>query len=128
MLLPHPLTLFIDRLPVAVVQRLVSQVYHRVMRQHPDLLDRLGNEANKRFCFAPTDLDLDFFIHPASTSLRTFKGQGAAQRCDRRRTDADAARRRTAYEGVSALRDVYAASPDSNGFPHGVAGIEWVAA
>ncbi|MFD2648087.1 SCP2 domain-containing protein [Devosia albogilva] len=73
MLLPRPLTLFIDRLPVPVVQRIVSQVFHQVLRQHPDLFDRLGTEANKRFCFAPTDLDLVFFIHPASKSFRTFR-------------------------------------------------------
>lgn len=36
--------------------------------------------------------------------------------------------RRTAEEGLAALRGIYAAAPYSNGFLHGVAGMEWVAA
>lgn len=73
MLLPRPLTLAIDRLPVALVQRVVVGAFHRALKQHPDLFDRLGNEAKKRFCVAPTDLDLVFLVHPESRFIRTFR-------------------------------------------------------
>lgn len=73
MLLPHPLTLVIDKLPVALVQRVVDKAFHRALQQHPDLFDRLGNESNKRFCFAPTDLDFVFLVHPESKSIHTFR-------------------------------------------------------
>src|SRR5690606_33126200 len=83
MLLPRPLTLVLDRLPVALVQRVVNQVFLQALQQHPDLFDRLGVEANKRFSFAPSDLNLVFFIHPASRSIRAFR-RTTAPRSDAR--------------------------------------------
>ncbi|WP_180899616.1 ubiquinone anaerobic biosynthesis accessory factor UbiT [Martelella soudanensis] len=73
MLLPRPLALAINRLPLALVQVIVGKVFDKTLQQHPDLFDRLGAEAGKRFCFAPTDLDLVFLIHPASKSIRAFR-------------------------------------------------------
>ncbi|MEQ8601640.1 MAG: SCP2 sterol-binding domain-containing protein [Devosia sp.] len=81
MLLPRPLSLAIDKLPVALVQRVVNQAFHRALQQHPDLFDRLGNEANKRFCFAPTDLDFVFLVHPESKFIHTFR-KAAQPRAD----------------------------------------------
>ncbi|MBJ3783141.1 ubiquinone anaerobic biosynthesis accessory factor UbiT [Devosia sediminis] len=81
MLLPRPLTLVIDRLPLALVQRVISQVFNRALQQHPDLFDRLGHEADKRFCFTPSDLDLAFIVHPVSRSIRVSR-KSRAPRCD----------------------------------------------
>lgn len=73
MLLPRPLRLIVDRLPVALVQRVVSQVFLRALQQHPDLFDRLGSEARKSFSFAPTDLDLAFVVRPDARSIAAFR-------------------------------------------------------
>lgn len=81
MLLPRPLSLVLDKLPVALVQRVVNQAFRRALQQHPDLFDRLGKEAGKRFCFVPTDLDLVFLVHPANGFIHTVR-QASAPRAD----------------------------------------------
>ncbi|MCP8884487.1 SCP2 sterol-binding domain-containing protein [Devosia sp. XJ19-1] len=73
MLLPRPLALAIDHLPLALVQAVVEKVFQRALQQHPDLFDRLGPQAEKHFRFTPADLDLSFLIHPASRTIRTFR-------------------------------------------------------
>lgn len=73
MLLPRPLALAIDRLPLALVQGVVGQVFLRALQQHPDLFDRLGPQASKHFRFTPADFDLSFVIHPASRTIRTYR-------------------------------------------------------
>lgn len=73
MLLPRPVRLAIDAVPVAVVQRVVEAVFRQAMRQHPGLFDRLGAEADKRFGFTPTDLDLSFVVHPAGRSIAVHR-------------------------------------------------------
>ena len=60
MLLPRPLSRAIDHVPLGIVQRLVEAIFHRALQQHPDLFDRLGPQAEKRFRFTPADLDLSF--------------------------------------------------------------------
>lgn len=72
MLLPRPLALAIDRLPLALVQGIVGQVFQRALQQHPDLFDRLGPQASKYFRFTPADIDLSFVIHPASRTIRAY--------------------------------------------------------
>ena len=73
MLLPRPLSLIIDRLPIALVQKLVDSVYNRALQQHPDLFDRLGDAADKTFSFSPTDIDLAFSVHPRRRLIRTCR-------------------------------------------------------
>ncbi len=73
MLLPRPLALTIDRLPLALVQGVVGKVFQRALQQHPDLFDRLGPQADKHFRFTPADLDLSFVVHPAGRNIRTYR-------------------------------------------------------
>ena len=81
MLLPRPLCLFVDRLPLALLQKLVDAVFQRALQQHPGVFDRLGEEARKSFSFAPSDLGLAFVIHPAQRRIKTFR-RADAPRCD----------------------------------------------
>ena len=73
MLLPRPLSLALDRVPLVVMQRVVDTVFQRALQQHPDVFDRLGSQAGKRFRFTPADLDLSFVIHPASRRIVTYR-------------------------------------------------------
>lgn len=77
MLLPRPLSLVINRMPIALVQRLVDQVFQRALQQHPDLFDRLGEEADKYFRFTPADLDLSFIVHPSGRTIRACRKKDA---------------------------------------------------
>ena len=81
MLLPRSLSLVIDQLPVALVQGVVNQAFHRALQQHPDLFDRLGNQASKRFGFVPTDLDFVFLVDPESKVIHSFR-KAAQPRAD----------------------------------------------
>jgi len=76
MLLPRPVRLAIDTVPLAVVQRVVATVFRQALAQHPGLFDRLGAEADKRFCFTPTDLDLSFVVHPAARTITVYRKAG----------------------------------------------------
>ena len=78
MLLPRPLSLAIDCLPMALVQGIVETVFRRALQQHPDLFDRLGAQANKRFRFTPADLDLSFAVHPAGRTILVTRKAAAA--------------------------------------------------
>jgi len=73
MLLPRPLSRAIDHVPLAIVRRLVEVVFERALFRHPDLFDRLGAQANKRFRFSPADLDLSFVIHPAGRKIAVYR-------------------------------------------------------
>lgn len=73
MLLPRPLSMSLDRVPLPVVQQVVQAVFRRALTQHPNLFDRLGEHAHKLFCFSPTDLDLSFIIHPATPDIRVYR-------------------------------------------------------
>jgi len=73
MLLPRPLSLAIDRVPLALVQRVVGQVFQRALQQQPHLFDRLGSAADKHFRFTAADLDLSFVIHPLGRTIRTYR-------------------------------------------------------
>ncbi|WP_137152737.1 SCP2 sterol-binding domain-containing protein [Devosia sp. FKR38] len=77
MLLPRPLSLALDRIPLPVVQAVAERIFQRALQQHPDLFDRLGVAAGKRFRFTPADLDLSFLVHPASRSIRVYRKASA---------------------------------------------------
>jgi len=73
MLMPRPLSLVLDHAPLPVLQRLVETIFNKAMQQHPDLFDRLGPQAAKRFAFIPTDLDLAFVVHPAGPGIAVYR-------------------------------------------------------
>jgi predicted lipid carrier protein YhbT len=73
MIMPRQLATVLDRIPLAVIQRVVEGVFTQVMKQHPRLFDRLGDYASKRFCFTATDLNLSFVIRPDRKSISVHK-------------------------------------------------------
>lgn len=62
-----------DRLPLPLLQRIVDIVFQRALLQHPDLFDRLGEQAAKTFGFTPSDLDMSFVVHPAGRSITVYR-------------------------------------------------------
>ncbi len=72
-MLPRPLGLATAAIPLPLLQRLVAAMFRRALQQHPDLFDRLGTEADKRFRLTPTDLDLSFVVHPARRTITVHR-------------------------------------------------------
>lgn len=77
MLLPRPVRLAIDIVPLPIVQRVVTAIFRQALAQHPGIFDRLGAEAAKRLAFTPTDLDLSFIVHGATRSISVYRKAGA---------------------------------------------------
>ena len=73
MLLPRPVRLAIDTVPLFIVQRVVTAIFRQALLQHPGVFDRLGAEAGKRLAFIPTDLDLSFIVHPAARTIAVYR-------------------------------------------------------
>lgn len=62
--LPPWLARAIAPLPLAPLQPALALMLARISRAHPDLYDRLGEHADKRFGIAPTDLPFAFVLEP----------------------------------------------------------------
>jgi O2-independent ubiquinone biosynthesis accessory factor UbiT len=77
MILPRRLTQLLDRVPLAVVQRLAELVFTQAIKQHPRLFDRLGPHAAKRYRFTPADLDISFVIEPDRKRIRVYRKKAA---------------------------------------------------
>lgn len=69
MILPKALSGPIDLAPLPLVQRATQLVFNQMLRQHPNLFDRLGSHASKSFRFTPTDLNLSFLIVPTQRRI-----------------------------------------------------------
>ncbi|HLV82727.1 MAG TPA: SCP2 sterol-binding domain-containing protein [Devosia sp.] len=67
--LPRAVTLPINVAPLPLVQRVTAMIFNQVLKQHPNLFDRLGSYASKSFRFTPVDLDLSFRIVPSERSI-----------------------------------------------------------
>ncbi len=73
MILPRRLTMVLDRVPLTVVQRVADLVFQQAVKQHPQLFDRLGTHATKRYRFTPADLDLSFVIEPERKRIKVYR-------------------------------------------------------
>lgn len=69
MILPIALTKSINCAPLPLVERAARLVFDQMLRQHPNVFDRLGSHAGKSFRFTPSDLDLSFLIAPAQRRI-----------------------------------------------------------
>jgi predicted lipid carrier protein YhbT len=67
--LPRALSMPIDHAPLLLVQQGTELVFNQMLRQHPNLFDRLGSHAEKSFRFTPADLNLSFLIVPAQRRI-----------------------------------------------------------
>ena len=62
--LPPWLSRAVAPLPLAPLQPALALMLARIGRAHPDLYDRLGEHAEKRFGIDPTDLPFAFVLEP----------------------------------------------------------------
>src|SRR5690606_34830255 len=81
MILPRALSMPIDHAPLLLIQQGTELVFNQMLRQHPNLFDRLGSHAEKSFRFTPADLNLSFLIVPARRSI-TVSRKSANMRAD----------------------------------------------
>jgi predicted lipid carrier protein YhbT len=65
--------------PLFVIDRATGLMLLRVLKQHPDLFDRLGEHRGKRYGFVPTDLPLTFVVEPAKPMIAVARKPGAPQ-------------------------------------------------
>lgn len=63
-LAPAALTLATRHLPLAPLQLLLAMCLQRIQRRHPEIFDRLGSHADKRFGIEATDLPIAFVLEP----------------------------------------------------------------
>lgn len=63
-LAPAALTLATRHLPLAPLQLLLALCLQRIQRRHPEIFDRLGSHADKRFGIEATDLPIAFVLEP----------------------------------------------------------------
>ena len=61
---PHWLARAMAPLPLVPLQPALALLLARIGRSHPDLYDRLGEHAQKRFGIDPTDLPFAFVLEP----------------------------------------------------------------
>lgn len=69
MILPQAVSRPIKFMPLPLLQQATRLVFNQMLRQHPNLFDRLGSHASKSFRFTPTDLDLSFLVVPAKRTI-----------------------------------------------------------
>ena len=69
MILPKAVSHPINHMPLPLLQQGTRLVFAQMLRQHPNLFDRLGAHASKSFRFTPTDLDLSFLVVPAKRRI-----------------------------------------------------------
>jgi O2-independent ubiquinone biosynthesis accessory factor UbiT len=70
MTLPSAIPKLLKPIPVPLAERAGQLAFTRVLDRHPALLDRLGEFANKTYCFAPIDLPFEFAVTPRSAKVR----------------------------------------------------------
>ncbi|MDQ0136697.1 putative lipid carrier protein YhbT [Neorhizobium galegae] len=52
----------LNYMPLAAIERAAGLLFERVLKEHPDLFERLGAYKAKRFAFLPGDLPLAFIV------------------------------------------------------------------
>jgi O2-independent ubiquinone biosynthesis accessory factor UbiT len=69
-LVPSLLGRAIGPLPLLPLQLVLNSFLQRVLRRHPQIFERLGPHAKKRFGIKPTDLPLAFVVEAAAPRPR----------------------------------------------------------
>lgn len=73
MTLPFAMTVPFRIAPLSVIEHATRLVFAQVVQQHPDLFDRLGEHADKRYAFVPTDLPVAFLVEPAARRISVHR-------------------------------------------------------
>lgn len=69
---PPLVALGIRPLPLLPLQPVLAALIKAVLKRHPDVFDRLGDYADKRFGLNPTDLPLAFVFEPKTDDPRAY--------------------------------------------------------
>lgn len=72
--LPPLLAKPVEIAPLWLVERVARAIFAGVLKAHPDLFGRLGDYAQTRYCFSPSDLPLHFCVVPAAQTLSVTRG------------------------------------------------------
>ncbi len=59
--------------PRPLVAAIAARVFDTVLKRHPGVFDRLGEQARKRYAFVPTELPFTFVVEPGRRSLRVLR-------------------------------------------------------
>ncbi|MCJ7996483.1 SCP2 sterol-binding domain-containing protein [Rhizobium cremeum] len=78
---PPTLATPLDLMPLPVIERATGMLFRRMLKEHPNLFERLGEHKAKRFAFLPSDLPLAFIVDPARPSI-TVKRKSSAPQAD----------------------------------------------
>lgn len=70
---PRALAIPLAYMPLAAIERATGLLFQRLLKEHPDLFERLGEYKAKRFAFLPSDLPLAFIVEPARPSIRVMR-------------------------------------------------------
>lgn len=70
---PRSLAVPLNYMPLVAIERATGLLFERVLKEHPDLFERLGEYKAKRFAFLPSDLPLAFIVEPAGPSIRVMR-------------------------------------------------------
>ncbi|KOF20193.1 hypothetical protein AC244_09950 [Ensifer adhaerens] len=73
MTLPFAMTAPFRIAPLSVIEHATRLVFAQVVQQHPDLFDRLGEHADKRYAFVPTDLPVGFLVEPSARRISVHR-------------------------------------------------------
>jgi predicted lipid carrier protein YhbT len=63
----------IASIPRPIVRVVAARAFAVVLQRHPDLFDRLGEEASKRYAFVPLELPFAFVIEPGRHTLKVLR-------------------------------------------------------
>ena len=69
MKVPPLLAASVAAVPLSVINLVIRLLFSRLLKQHPDLFDRLGEHLEKRYGFVPTDLPFAFVVDPAKPMI-----------------------------------------------------------
>lgn len=59
--------------PLAAISLPVKKVFDKVIKDHPQLFNRLGAYRSKRYAFSPSDMPLIFLIEPEKPSIEVHR-------------------------------------------------------
>ena len=82
-----PVLAFVGQyLPLLPLQPLLGSCLHGVQKRHPQIFDRLGSHATKRFGLDPADLPFVFVLEPARVNPKVVALRSLPQQIDVRIT------------------------------------------
>lgn len=87
-----PVLAFVGRyLPLLPLQPVLGACLHGIQKRHPQIFDRLGTHATKRFGLDPIDLPFVFVLEPARVNPKVIAVRSMPQQVDVRVTGTIAA-------------------------------------